>query len=115
MTPHRECSRSDRNLAKTLPIDDPAARSCTLAFQPRFCRCTFVNSLPETSPLLKHSIIGLDIGGTKTACMEGTPDARILQRVELPTQSERPFAEVFPELVRHVQSLIAAAEHAGRT
>jgi glucokinase len=69
----------------------------------------------EASKLIHRSIIGLDIGGTKTACVEGTADARILQRIELPTQAERPFAEVFPEIVRRVQSVIAAANRAGRT
>jgi hypothetical protein len=37
------------------------------------------------------TIIGLDIGGTKTAIVEGTRDARILQRVELATEAERPL------------------------
>lgn len=64
--------------------------------------------------MLKHSIIGLDIGGTKTACVEGTVDAQILQRIEWPTQAERPFAEVFPEIVGHVESLITAANGEGR-
>jgi glucokinase len=41
-----------------------------------------------------QTIIGLDIGGTKTAIVEGTKDAEILQRFEFPTQSEKPFSEI---------------------
>jgi glucokinase len=73
-----------------------------------------MSALSGIRPLLTHSILGLDIGGTKTACVEGTPDAQILQRIEWPTQALRPFAESFPEIVRHVQSLIAAANGEGR-
>lgn len=40
------------------------------------------------------TIIGLDIGGTKTAIVEGTKEAKILQRYEFPTRSEKPFVEI---------------------
>ena len=62
-----------------------------------------------------RTIIGLDIGGTKTACVEGTLEAQILQRIEWPTKADRPFDEVFPQLIAHVRSVIAAARAAGRT
>jgi glucokinase len=60
-------------------------------------------------------VIGLDIGGTKTACVEGTLDGRILQRAEMHTHAEQPFAATFPEIVRHVEALMATAGHEGRT
>jgi glucokinase len=64
---------------------------------------------------LKHSILGLDVGGTKTACVEGTPSGQILQRIEMPTRAEQPFAEVFPEILDNLQTLIAAASHEARS
>jgi len=68
------------------------------------------------SPQLLHSrtILGLDVGGTKTACVEGTRDGHILQRIEMATHAAMPFADVFPEIVRHLETLIANAGHAGR-
>lgn len=61
------------------------------------------------------SIIGLDIGGTKTACVEGALDATILQRIEMPTNAQRSFHETFPEITARVRSLIANANSAGRS
>jgi glucokinase len=68
------------------------------------------------NPRQRHSrtILGLDIGGTKTACVEGTRDGEIVQRVEMPTQAQMPFADVFPEIVRHVETLLVNAGQAGR-
>ena len=63
---------------------------------------------------IRASILGLDIGGTKTACVEGTDDGRILQRVEWATKAERPFDEVFPQFVDQVQAVFAIAKRAGR-
>jgi glucokinase len=60
------------------------------------------------------TIIGLDIGGTKTAIVEGTRDARILQRVELATEAERPFDEVFPRIVELARETISRAAAADR-
>lgn len=62
-----------------------------------------------------HSILGLDIGGTKTACVAGTRDGQILQRIEMPTRAEKPFAEVFPHMVGNLQTLITTAKSEGRT
>jgi len=62
-----------------------------------------------------RSVIGLDIGGTKTACVEGTMDGRILQRIEMQTHARERFAATFEEIVRHVETLIATAGHEGRT
>ncbi len=64
--------------------------------------------------LIRSSILGLDVGGTKTACVEGSADAQILQRTEWPTQAERPFDETFPQLVEQVRGVIANANRAGR-
>jgi glucokinase len=66
-------------------------------------------------PLLSNSILGLDVGGTKTACVEGTPDGQILQRIEMPTRADQPFADVFPEIVDNLRALIAGAETQGRS
>ncbi|HKX27050.1 MAG TPA: ROK family protein [Blastocatellia bacterium] len=60
------------------------------------------------------TIVGLDIGGTKTAIVEGTLDAAILQRVEIATEAERPFEEVFPNLVGLTRRVIEGAAGAGR-
>ena len=62
-----------------------------------------------------HSILGLDIGGTKTACVEGTPSGQVLQRIEMPTRADHPFAEVFPEILDNLQSLITSASHEDRS
>jgi glucokinase len=73
------------------------------------------NDRKEIIQLNRRTIIGLDIGGTKTACVEGTADAQILQRIEWPTLAERPFVEVFPHLNLQVQFVIEAANQEGRT
>ncbi len=62
----------------------------------------------------KQSIVGLDIGGTKTACVEGAFDGAILQRLEMPTNAQSPFQVTFPEIKVRVQSLIGNAKKAGR-
>jgi glucokinase len=62
----------------------------------------------------KRSIIGLDIGGTKTACLEGAFDATILQRVEMPTNAGQPFDRTFPAIAACVEALMDNANRAGR-
>jgi len=69
-------------------------------------------SPPTSSPT--QSLIGLDIGGTKTACVEGTHEAQILRRIEMPTQAARPFDETFPTLIEAVREIRAGAREAGR-
>jgi len=61
-----------------------------------------------------RSLIGLDVGGTKTACVEGTADGQILQRIEIPTQASRPFAQTAPALFAAMEQLRAQAAAAGR-
>lgn len=62
-----------------------------------------------------RTIAGLDVGGTKTACVEGAFDGTILQRIELPTRATAPFAQTFPEIRASLQQLINTASLAGRT
>jgi glucokinase len=59
-------------------------------------------------------LIGLDIGGTKTASVEGDASGGILQRTEIPTEPERPFAATFPRLAGAVRGQLAVAATAGR-
>ncbi|MGO9934544.1 MAG: ROK family protein [Steroidobacteraceae bacterium] len=60
------------------------------------------------------SIIGLDIGGTKLACVEGTVDGNILGRQESPTQASEPFEKRFPAVVAMINSRLTSARAAGR-
>ncbi len=62
-----------------------------------------------------RTVLGLDIGGTKTACAEGTLDGRILQRIEMPTRAIQPFSETFPEIVGNLNSLISTANLESRS
>jgi predicted NBD/HSP70 family sugar kinase len=61
-----------------------------------------------------RTILGFDIGGTKTAIVEATTQAEILQRHEVPTNAELPFHKVFPGLASLAEKLIAEATRAGR-
>ncbi len=54
-------------------------------------------------------IIGLDIGGTKTAVVLGTPDGEIISREQFPTLAERGFQPVFDDLVSHTRQAITKA------
>lgn len=69
----------------------------------------------EAPQPVRHSLLGLDVGGTKTACVEGALDGRILQRIEIPTRAANPFADIFPTLVGHLKALITAANREDRT
>ncbi|HWQ35477.1 MAG TPA: ROK family protein [Blastocatellia bacterium] len=60
------------------------------------------------------TILGLDVGGTKTAVVEGTGNAVILQRREVATEAQRPFAETFPQFAELMRQTIAAAARSGR-
>ena len=61
-----------------------------------------------------RTILGLDVGGTKTACVEGTQDGRILQRIEMPTRAQEPFSDTFPAIVGRMREVAAIAIEAGR-
>ena len=62
-----------------------------------------------------ETIIGLDVGGTKTAVVEGTYGGEILQRVELPTNADRPFEETFPAVCTIIDQAIQNASDQNRT
>jgi glucokinase len=61
-----------------------------------------------------RTLIGLDIGGTKIACVEGDAAGHILQRTELPTEAWRAFDERSPALLSALNRQRAAAADAGR-
>jgi glucokinase len=61
-----------------------------------------------------RTVLGLDIGGTKTACVEGSEGAEILQRIEIPTNATQPFSTTFPRIAERVHALIHTAEEAAR-
>jgi glucokinase len=70
--------------------------------------------LPKPAPSHARSIVGLDVGGSKIACVEGTAAGRILAREVLETRPQVPFETTFPDLVALVQRRIDAARQAGR-
>jgi len=61
------------------------------------------------------SIIGLDVGGSKTAVVEGTTDGAILQRSEIPTEANLPFDTTFPGIASLVDAQIQEALLNGRS
>lgn len=63
---------------------------------------------------MTRSLIGLDVGGTKTACVEGTGEGQILQRFEVPTEAARPFAQTAPALIDLIRKVRAQAFARGR-
>lgn len=60
------------------------------------------------------TIIGVDIGGTKTAIVESTVTGEIFQRATHPTDGARPFAETFPALAAVIDKTLQTARTAGR-
>ncbi len=60
-------------------------------------------------------MLGFDVGGTKTALVEGTIAGEILQRVEVPTRANEPFNDTFPGIVAHGCEVVSRAEADGRT
>lgn len=66
-------------------------------------------------PVDTATIIGLDIGGTKTAVVEGDPETgATLQRAELLTDARSPFVDRFPAITSEIDRVRDAAERAGR-
>lgn len=61
------------------------------------------------------SILGLDIGGTKTAVVFGDRAACIYERAEFPTQPERGFQAVFGVLCERIDLIRKHAAEAGRS
>jgi glucokinase len=58
-------------------------------------------------------ILGLDIGGTKTAVVGGDRQGHILRRAEFATRAARGFKPVFADLCEHLQRVCAQAKAAG--
>ncbi len=54
-------------------------------------------------------IIGLDIGGTKTAVVEGSDEGRILRRLQFATAPQRGFDAVFNDIVNGVETIQKSA------
>lgn len=63
----------------------------------------------------QRTILGFDIGGTKTACVEGTTKGEILRRLEMPTRAEEPFDQTFPAIVEAGKRVAEAAVREGRS
>jgi glucokinase len=61
-----------------------------------------------------RTLIGLDIGGSKLACVEGDGRGAILQRIEMPTEATRPFESTLPALLAAIGRLRQAASAAQR-
>lgn len=59
-------------------------------------------------------LIGLDIGGTKTAIVQGTRQGEILARRAFPTAPERGFAATWDDLCREVVTMLDAAREVER-
>jgi len=57
----------------------------------------------------RRTVAGLDIGGSKTAVVEATVDAHILQRMEVPTNAHLPVSQTWPILSDLVGNLIRKA------
>jgi glucokinase len=61
-----------------------------------------------------NTILAFDIGGTKTAILEGTRDAEVLQRREIPTRAQDPFAVTFERMCAEADAILAQARAEGR-
>jgi len=57
-------------------------------------------------PMTKGTIIGIDIGGTKTAIIRGTRKGAILHRYQFPTAAHRGFPAVFEDIARAVRNAL---------
>jgi glucokinase len=62
----------------------------------------------------QRSVAGIDIGGTKAACVEGTLDGEILQRIEMPTRASDPFSDTLPRVVNKFKQPLNAANRENR-
>ena len=60
-----------------------------------------------------ETIIGLDIGGSKCAVLEGTFDGQVLARAQFPTASDKGFDRVFATLCEAIEQRLAGSQRAG--
>lgn len=63
---------------------------------------------------MTSTIIGIDIGGTKSAVVEGTFDAQILQRRPFATPASQPFDAATAWMNAEIDQVLADARAAGR-
>ena len=61
-----------------------------------------------------YTILGLDIGGTKTAVVEGSYEGEILQRLEIETLSAQPVTSTIPRITSLMRDVIIQAAADGR-
>jgi glucokinase len=87
----------------------------------RYCQQTHGNKesnsmdvSPGASGADRQTILGLDIGGSKTVVLEGTFAGRILQRREIPTNGSLPFEQTFSRLIDLLRVTEAEANSAAR-
>jgi glucokinase len=62
----------------------------------------------------EHTIVGLDIGGTKFAVVEGTRQGEVLARAQHLTAPERGFPATMARLYEATAAMLASAAQAGR-
>ena len=95
-------------------VDESAAGSCRFEDSGGGVGLAIGSMTVDRGVVAGQTILGLDVGGTKTALVEGTAEGEILERVEWPTESERAFAEVFPQVVVQIGAMISLAGGRGR-
>ena len=61
-----------------------------------------------------YTVAGLDVGGTKSACVEGALDGTILQRIEMATRAPEHFSDTFPKIEDSLKPLVKAANQRKR-
>jgi glucokinase len=64
---------------------------------------------------MTQHILGLDIGGTKTAVVLGSLGGQILDRSEFATRPERGFSAAFSQLCETVRQVRFRADHSGES
>jgi glucokinase len=73
-----------------------------------------MNSTSTQQTTRIRTILGLDVGGSKTAIIEGTQDAHVLQRYEIATEGAQPFDQTLGRLMPLLKQTVEAAQKAGR-
>jgi glucokinase len=62
----------------------------------------------------QQTIIGIDVGGTKTAVIEGSYSGEIFQRQEFPTEAERPYKDTCWRIYAAIDRTSKLASYEGR-
>ncbi len=63
---------------------------------------------------MQDIVVGLDMGGSKFAVVEGTLDGEILSRSQHPTEASRGFADTFARLLAALEATIRRVQESGR-